>query len=144
MMLISLESNVQFTTVNYPRVLSDPDLSCVVKNTARQLMESSYMTLKDFFTSLSDSDIVQLMDMVDNAENNSTYLKNLLLLSEMLARAEGTDELDDEASYKNLNYFCALITCISLERKGLVKVKHENMTFGDDIGDLEVVRIVND
>jgi hypothetical protein len=40
---------------------------------------------------------------------------------------------------ENVNYFGVCITCVSLARKGLVRVYYDNMSFGRDHGDKVLV-----
>jgi hypothetical protein len=56
-------------------------------------------------------------------------------MTEMLSRAEGVPSQSVEEITENVNYFSACITCVSLERKGFVRVYYDNMSFGTEQGD---------
>ena len=138
------EENTNFTYICLPKVAEDSRVSCIVKATALRLMDTPYMTLKEFFNWLSDDDVAILSSYVEKStlhdDENST--RNLLLLSEMLSVAEGSiHSFSSEISSKHLNYFCTIITCISLERKGLVDVAHDYLTFGTEFSGYEIVKL---
>ena len=59
----------------------------------------------------------------------------MLLLE--LKRKRGT--LD--TIHQRTNHLITLIAIESLSRKGLVKVHHKNMSFGDDMGDKVIINI---
>lgn len=119
-------------SVNYEKVAKSKELNPIVRMTALQLQQNPYMTIGDFFKQLSDRDIESLVEMVEGFEHDSLDAQGLVLLSEMLARAEGTEQSTAEGCTKNLNCLCMLITCVSLARKGLVRVFYQNFSFGED------------
>jgi hypothetical protein len=57
----------------------------------------------------------------------------------MLAAGEGLALEGVDTTTARVNQFCMLIVIESLARKGLVKVFHENMSFGDEMGDKTIV-----
>ena len=62
-----------------------------------------------------------------------------MLLAEMLATGEGLEHGNLDIMYERINQFLVFITCESLFRKGLVKIHHKNMSFGEDMADAIVV-----
>lgn len=132
--------NYGINGVNLEKIAGDRQFYSITRMTAHQLLKTPYMTLKDFFEGLSNNDVTVLLFMADEVERNDDYLKDLLVLSEMLARAEGADPMNLDDSTNNLNYFCGFITAESLYRKGLVEIFRENMSFGADSADKIVVK----
>ena len=124
--------------INYQRICEHPDCHPVVKGLARSLLKNPYMLVKDFFTTLSDDEVQSLMELAEDRQN-TWGLSNLILISEMLARAEGLEPEDDEESSKNAGSLIVWITCVSLERKGLVRVFYENMSFGQEFDHQKLV-----
>jgi hypothetical protein len=66
-------------------------------------------------------------------------MEDIVLMTEMLSRAEGVPSQSVDEITENVNYFGACITCVSLARKGLVRVYYDNMSFGADNGDKMIV-----
>jgi hypothetical protein len=128
-------------SVDHAKVIQSQDCLAVTKLLAVDLMARPYMQVGDFFKKLSDTDLHNLMDVVEanDGEPNERF-SDLLLIAEMLAGAEGlgggesVDMITDRT-----NQLISFLIIVSLERKGLVKVHYENMSFGDDMGDKIVV-----
>jgi len=134
------ENSDSFSVVNYDKVASSPAFHPITRMTALMLQKNSYMTLADFFNGLSDKDIADLCEMVNDCEVDDFAAKNLAILSEMLSSAEGLASDSIEKSIKNINSLCIFITCVSLARKGLVEAMLENMSFGEDMDHETIVK----
>lgn len=128
-------------SMNYKKMAELPQASAIVKATAAKLIRNPYLTLSDFFKGLSNNDLAVLSLMAEMIQTDEQSQFDLICLSEMLSRAEGAEACDIAGQTKNVNYFCTLISLISLERKGLVEVNWENLSFGDDMGDKEIARL---
>lgn len=127
-------------TINYAGILNDPKMSAITKLTATKIMKNPYMTLRDFFQGLSNSDItvLELLAGLATEQDDIEAQCDLFMMTEMLSRAEGVESDDIEVLTGNLNYFLVLITIVSLNRKGVVDIKWENMSFGEDMRDKEL------
>jgi hypothetical protein len=129
--------------VNYDRVINEKDLLAVTRLLAVDLKNNPYKSVGDFMRELSDSDLDILGDLCNDTECEK--FAEVVLISEMLARAEGLDPANSKESYTRTSTMVGFITCESLSRKGLVKIYHENMSFGEDQKDkILVERIGND
>lgn len=127
--------------INLKKVAApDTPFSAIVKMTAVKLMKNPYMTLGDFFKGLTNNDLTALNFMVDMVATDGQCQEDLVLLTEMLSRAEGTETADPREGALNVSYFCNLVTITSLYRKGLVDVVFENMSFGQDMRHKPVVQ----
>lgn len=124
--------------INYQKICEHPECHPIVKSLAHTMVKNPYMLVKDFFTALSDDEVQSLMELVEDRKD-SWCLSNLILISEMLARAEGLEPEDDQESSKNVSSLIVWITCVSLERKGLVRVFYENMSFGQEFDHKKLV-----
>ena len=120
-------------SVNYEKVANSCEYSPIIRMTALQLQKNPYMTVGDFFQQLGNNDIYELSKMVDKVHSNEIAAQQLLLLSEMLSRAEGTESGTVDGCAKNLSTLCTFIICVSLARKGMVRVFYENLSFGEDM-----------
>jgi hypothetical protein len=119
-------------SVNLNAVIKDKNSSAVTKLLASTLMNESYMTVGDFLLGLSDSDLDFLLEAVNEEQN----MEDLLLITEMLVSAEGlSGSKTIEEATTRVNSFGTFVVLESLYRKGLIKVHHKNLSFGEDMGD---------
>lgn len=119
-------------TVNYARVLSDPNISALTKMTVMTIQKQQYMTLVEFIRGLSDADLDGLCNQFDRMKGNPMIIQEVILLAEIVASGEGDSALnidDDKTRYENLDYFIVVVTCESLKRKGLVTMDYTHVTF---------------
>ena len=124
--------------ISYDKVIKCKDFLPLTRTLAMDLSDSGYMRPGDFLKALSDSDVSTLLKIADDEEN--TRLDEVLLISEMLATGEGLEQSKDaEQVSERMNAFCAFLAIEGLSRKGLVKVYHENISFGEDFGNKIVV-----
>lgn len=122
----------------YDKVMKEKDFLPLTRTLAMDLSEAGYMRPGDFLKALSDGDIDALLKIADNDEN--PRLEEILLISEMLATGEGLEQSQDADEVTNrMNAFCGFLAIEGLRRKGLVKVYHENISFGEDFGNKIVV-----
>jgi hypothetical protein len=124
--------------IAYDRVIKEKDFLPLTRTLAMDLSEAGYIRPGDFLKSLSDSDVSALLKIADNEEN--PRLEEILLISEMLATGEGLEQSQnaDEVTHR-MNAFCGFIAIEGLRRKGLVKVYHENISFGEEYGNKIIV-----
>ena len=103
-------------------------------------MRNPYTSLGKFFKKLSDENLEVLMEIIDEGDSEfNERMEDIVLMTEMLSRAEGVPSESIEEITENVNYFGACVTCVSLARKGLVRVYYENMSFGTDNGEKVIV-----
>lgn len=129
--------------VNLQQIANDTTVLPTIRLLAMDLMQNPYLTLGDWFRSLNDLSLHELMQVAEETikDEDSPMMEHLMLLTLMLAQAEGTltnmnemEELGNQISMMR-NY----LAIVSLARKGLVRVYYENLTLGSDMGDRVVV-----
>ena len=123
-------------SVNIHRVAQDKEVLTLVRLLAMQLIATPYLRVGDFFKNLSDDDLETLNEISDE---NHSHFDNLLLIAEMLATGEGLDHGTMDIIHQRMNQLLMFIAMEGLHRKQLVRVYHENMSFGDDMGSKIVV-----
>jgi hypothetical protein len=128
-------------SINYKKVLHQETFLPVTRLLAADLMKSQYMSIGDFIKSLSD-DVLYELNKIAEDENNP-HFEEMILLTEMLAAAEGTNIGGLPQVHDRLNMFLTMLVFESLKRKGLVKLHYENISFGGDMGDKIVVEKIN-
>lgn len=125
--------------INYEKIV-ESDMLAVTRLLAANILKNPYMRVGDFIKNLADGDLEALRDIVEGDSDHPRF-EELLVISEMLAKAEGlsTDTLDDMT--KRTNMLCAMLTLESLFRKGLIELYHDNMSFGDEEGDKMIAKL---
>lgn len=124
--------------ISYDKVIKCKDFLPLTRTLAMDLSASGYMRPGDFLKALADSDVDALLKIADNEEN--PRLEEILLMAEMLATGEGLEQSKDaEQVTERMNAFCGFLAIEGLSRKGLVKVYHENISFGEDFGNKIIV-----
>ena len=118
------------------KIIESDKLLPVTKSVAKMLMRNPYTSLGKFFKKLSDENLQVLMEIIDEGDSEfNDGMEDVVLMTEMLSRAEGVPSQSIEDITENVNYFGACVTCVSLARKGLVRVYYDNMSFGTDQGE---------
>ena len=118
------------------KIIESDKLLPVTKSVAKMLMINPYNSLGRFFKKLSNENLQALMEIIDEGDSEfNEGMEDVVLMTEMLSRAEGVPSQCIEDITENVNYFGACITCVSLARKGLVRVYYDNMSFGKDQGE---------
>lgn len=121
------------TTINLSLVAKDKNSLSVTRLLARQLMENPYTTVGDFLRGISDSD---LQTLIHGLEDGDKLYGDYILISMMLSQAEGNPSPEDDEGFANMvDQLIMMLTIESLARKGLVRVYHENLSFGADMSD---------
>ena len=122
------------------KIIGSDKLLPVTRSVAKMLMRNPYTSLGKFFKKLSDENLEVLMEIIDEGDSEfNERMEDIVLMTEMLSRAEGVPTESVEEITENVNYFGACITCVSLARKGLVRVYYDNMSFGTDQGEKVLV-----
>jgi hypothetical protein len=124
-------------SVNYEKVLHEDTFLPVTRLLAADLMKSQYMSVGDFLKNLSVDTLSQLTEISEN--ENDPHFEEVVLITEMLAAAEGTNIGGAPEVHQRLNLFMTWLVVESLRRKGLVKVYYENISFGEDMADKIIV-----
>lgn len=132
------EDEDQTFSVNYAKVAGEKSLLSVTRLLASDLLTNPYMTIGDFLKGLNASDLELLVNVIDEGTEHSNF-EDLLLIAEMLANAEGLENGTLDVFTERTNQLTTFIVCESLYRKGLVKLHHENMSFGEDMKDKVIV-----
>jgi predicted house-cleaning noncanonical NTP pyrophosphatase (MazG superfamily) len=119
--------------LNYDKIVKHKEFLSITRMLAVDLMKNPYMTPADFLKSLSNEELETLMEISDDDEHER--IDEIMLISEMLATAEGLPAANLDVATERVNQFCVFLVLESLSRKELVNVKYENMSFGEDYKD---------
>jgi hypothetical protein len=122
------------------KIIGSDKLLPVTRSVAKMLMRNPYTSLGKFFKTISDDNLLALSEIIEEGDSEfNERMEDIVLMTEMLSRAEGVPSESIEEITENVNYFGACVTCVSLARKGLVRVYYENMSFGTDHGEKVLV-----
>lgn len=119
--------------LNYEKIISHKEFLSVTRMLAVDIMKNPYLTPATFLKGLSNEELQTLMEISDDDEHER--MDEIMLISEMLATAEGLTPATLEIATERVNQFCIFLVLESLFRKGLVNVIYENMSFGEDYKD---------
>ena len=124
--------------LNYPEIVKNDKMLAITRLLASTLMNNGYIHVGNFIKNMSDGDLKELTDnMEDDAENQ---YEDLILVSEMLATGEGCESSQtDEQFHQRTQQLVNFLVIESLHRKGFVKLYHENISFNEDMGDKLIV-----
>ena len=128
-------------SINYQKVLHEDSFLPVTRLLAADLIKSQYMPIGDFIKSLNDNVLGELNEI--SADENHPNFEEIILITEMLAAAEGTNFGGTPEVHQRLNMFMTWLVIESLKRKGLVRIYYENISFGEDMGDKIVVEKID-
>lgn len=131
------DGNFENYYIDMDKIINSAEFSAVTRLLAVELKKNPYKTVGEFFEKISDSDLNVLLMKIDEED-----LEEILLLTELLARAEGAGANDIEQVTRNVNVMTMLIAGESLSRRGITKSFYENMSFGEDYNDHVVFRRV--
>lgn len=123
--------NIDFPfEINYEKIVQTKSLLPMVRLLAADLMNNPYMTLGLYFQTAKDTDLELILESSEDEDDER--LSDILLMAEMLAKAEGviTEGIDDV--YTHLNTFITLAAVTSLDRKDLIDANYDNMSFGEE------------
>jgi len=129
--------------INYANVIRADDLLECTRDLARTLKHNPYLSFGDYMNEMPTAVLDELLEIADSEHND--HFDELVLLSEMLSRAEGLDASQtDEESVFRLNIFMSILAIEGLARKGLIQVYRENYSFGEDMLNKMVAKRLDD
>lgn len=138
-------------TVNFDKIVSSKKMMPTTRLLAMTMQRNPYMTIKDFLESLNDEELSTLLNVSDEGISDSNEsvaeggdrFSELILIAEMLAKAEGLSTSTLTEMTDRTNSLITFLACEDLARKGMVEVYRENMSLGEDMGDKVIVRAID-
>lgn len=125
--------------VNLERVINSHGAWQLNKQLATKLSLQPHFSVGDFFKSLSVDDVNFLSIQSNLVDTDDQAAAEMFLMTVLLCMAEGLD-FEDETAQERFDTLILFIAAESLHRKGLAEVRHDNMSFGDDMKHTELVR----
>ena len=116
--------------INYENILKTKSILPMVRLLAADLMKNPYMTLGLYFQTANDTELELILEVSEDDEDER--LSDILLMAEMLAKAEGVTSEDIDDVHKHLNAFITLTAVALLDRKDLIVADYDNMSFGEE------------
>jgi hypothetical protein len=127
--------------INLSEVAHTGHICPTIRLLAMDLQKNPYARIGDWLRALPETSMSELLELADAvARGDQDSMEQIMLLTCMLASAEGTDDLNDlEKIRTQLGMMVNIIAITGLDRKGLVRVHYDNLTLGDDMGDAIIV-----
>lgn len=123
------ENNFPFE-INYDLIMQSDMMSCT-HDCVRMVRKNEYLTVGEYMTSLTSSQLEEMLEAADDEEN--VKFEEFLLIAEILARAEGLEGSEDfDVLHRRLNILIGLIAVEGLSRKGMIRAYPQNFSFGED------------
>jgi len=122
--------------INLEKIQEYPNILAVTKLLALKIQNNPYMRVGNFLKNLSDADLKTLMSI----DENDPHMEDILMMSFLLARAEGVDNGTVGLITLHTSMLQNFITAESLYRKGLIEFYHDNLSFGEEAGDKVIAR----
>lgn len=119
--------------LNYDKIAMHKEFLSITRMLAVDMMKNPYITPADFLKALSNEELQTLLEISDDEEHER--MDEIMLISEMLAKGEGLESATLDSATERVNQFSVFLVLESLFRKGLVKLKYENMSFGEEYKD---------
>lgn len=136
----------KYLQMNYLAISKNADMSSVTRLLAMRLIGQQYISLGDFFRDLSARDGEELYKLVSTFNNpdikDQKAATEMIVLTEMLSRAEGVFATSHIEVARFVSMFAALIITHSLEKKGMVIVDWDNASFGSEYDNKSIARAV--
>jgi len=126
--------------INLERVINSHTAWAINKGLATKLSLHPHFTIGEFFQSMSDDDVEFLGKAIAETDMEDHASAELFLMMVLLSMAEGLEVADDESLQARFDMLLTFVTLESLRRKGMVEIKYENMSFGDDMAQADLVK----
>lgn len=114
--------------VNLAEVVAHKRLFAVTRLLATAMQQTPYIHPGLYVRDLADDDLKLL---IEHANPDNEEFENLMLIALMLTTGEGIPASDKQMT-RSINGLIVMLTSESLRRKGLIKVHHQNFSFGED------------
>jgi len=124
--------------INYEKILNTNSILPMVRLLAADLMKNPYMTIGTYLQRARNDDLQIILEASEDEDDER--LSDILLMAEMLAKAEGVETDSIEDVYKHLNSFITLAAVASLERKGMIIADYDVMSFGEEFAHYTIAK----
>jgi hypothetical protein len=133
-------------SINVQQIIDNKALLPITRKLAKRISKENYLTVGDYIISIEDEDLEYLIDLIPNEDNVETLTKEcteLMLITELLALAEGLPAANAKNIMERTSFFTKLLVFESIYRKGIINAYHENWTLDLDINsDIIIVEAI--
>jgi hypothetical protein len=124
-------------TIQFENAINNKAYTPSTRLLAADVANNGYANVGEFFMNMPQADLDKFLKLIEDEENEA--YDEVVLLAGLLSVAEGLDVNFDDDGVSDMMKKCTqlnmLFVCESLSRKGLVKLHHENISFGEDMLD---------
>lgn len=115
-------------SINYDKIAADKEMQAITRLLAVDLMTKSYITVGEFYKNINDTDLFNIIE----CEDTDPFMAEILLMSQMLAKAEGVDTETFEQLHDQVQSFISFGVLTSLDRKDMIICHYDKMSLGED------------
>lgn len=131
---MSTDKSILTLDINKLDISEFPGFVHCIYNSMRM---SDYVTTGEYFMSLYDEDLQELLISVDDITvpegfEDPIAFKNVLTLTILLRIAEGSPDVSEKDLHKSMGIVCTYAAMEGLARAGQVEIFHQNMCVADD------------
>lgn len=128
--------------VQYDNVINSKIFLKSTIDLAKKIKDTGYYLTSDYIKALTDKDITHLLNLVN--DQYSIEFGELFIIAEMLSNAEGLQSSSTaKESADRINALIGFLTLESLYRKKMIKLYHQNMSFGEEFKHLKIAELPN-
>ena len=130
-------------SVNFQQVVNNKQYTSATRLLCYEIMNQGYANIGEFFKNMPQADLDKYLEITDDPEGDP--FDEIVLLVGILSTAEGIDvdlaPTDESAEImaSKCTHLSMLFLLEDMHRKGVVKLHHENISFGEDMGDKVLV-----
>jgi predicted house-cleaning noncanonical NTP pyrophosphatase (MazG superfamily) len=122
--------------INYDQIMNVDTISAT-RDCARLVKSRSYITPGEYTSLLTTSQVEELVEIANDEEHE--HFGELILISEMLSRAEGLDpSISMDETMTRAKMMIGFIVIESLDRKKLAIAHRKNFTFDLSLAHLSI------
>lgn len=133
----NIQPGMESTHLNLDKIING-DFPAILRLLAMDLRQHTYLRVGTWLKELRTADLMYLVEVVDCATDDfdNAYTGTLVVLTMLLTQGEGLVIGEAESLHPYVNHVVRLLALESLYRKGLVEVLHDNISLGDEAGEL--------
>lgn len=132
---VTYDDNYPFD-INYDEVMRKSHMSAT-RDVVRLIRSRQYISPGEYTSLLTTSQLDELVEAINDEESDD--FSEVMLISEILARAEGLDPSESaEISLYRIKSMMGFISIESLDRKGFAIAHRKNFSFDPAYGHLNI------
>ncbi len=135
--------NLDDFEMNLDRIIVDKKIHSMIRLLAVEIQRNPYITVGEWLKSMNDDECESLCDHLVESDSADS-MSDLILLGIMLTRTESVFIETDSDLAQAASKMRMFLSISSLHRKGFVRARYENMSFGEDADKLIIAEKIDE